>query len=44
MEMHIASTARADLDDVEDVGLGRRRNAGANGLGWRMHDHLRLCH
>ena len=44
MEMRIASTARADLDDMEDVGIGHRTNERANGLGWRLHDHLPLCY
>jgi hypothetical protein len=43
MEMRIASTARADLDDIEDVGSGHRTNECTNGLGWRVHDHLLLC-
>jgi hypothetical protein len=44
MEMRIASTARADLDDMEDVGIGHRTNECANGLGWRLRDHLPLCY
>jgi hypothetical protein len=43
MEMHTASTARADLDDGMDLGFGDRGIGFSNGLGRGLHDHLGWC-
>ena len=43
MEMHTASTVRADLDDGMELGFGNRRIGFAKGLGRGLHDHLGWC-
>ena len=43
MEMHTASTVRADLDDGIKLGFGNRRIGFAKGLGRGLHDHLGWC-
>jgi hypothetical protein len=43
MEMHTASTVRADLDDGIELGFGNSRIGFANGVGRGLHDHLGWC-